>query len=353
MQPHKLWALSFLSLLSLIASATDHPKILIIYDMEGISGIVSLEHELAPGEKYALGRKSLTSDVNAAIRGLKAGGAGQIWIQDGHGSGNSGEPDLLVDELDPRAAFDFRTRPYFPYTTGIDASIDAVVCVGMHARAHTPGFLSHTYTPGMAVRVNGVEFTETHIIALSAARFGIPVIMVSGDNVLGEQLKQDFPDIEYAIVKTSRSITDTTPLTPVEVQKNIEGAARRALEKFLKGKFRPYYLQPPYDMEIQYDTWDQAQGAARVPGVEPNGDLGIRYIVQDFAQGIDIAILAWDMTNDRLTLLTRMLKQTPEGRKMLDRFWEVWEQRFLHPEQLPEWARPTPPPKKTRFFGVE
>ena len=45
--------------------------------------VVGLAVALAPS--LAEGRKFLTSDVNAAIRGLKAGGAGAIWVQDGHG----------------------------------------------------------------------------------------------------------------------------------------------------------------------------------------------------------------------------------------------------------------------------
>src|ERR1700756_1484028 len=88
-------------------AATNHPKILLIYDMEGVSGVSHYEMTWVerPGD-HARGREFLTSDVNAAIRGLAAGGAGSIRIQDGHGSGNVKEPDLLVDNVDPRAQFD-------------------------------------------------------------------------------------------------------------------------------------------------------------------------------------------------------------------------------------------------------
>src|SRR6516225_8834978 len=117
-------------------ATTNHPKILIIYDMEGVSGVSHYEMTwVERPDDYARGRALLTSDVNAAIRGLAAGGAGPIWIEDGHGSGNLKEPDLLVDKMDPHAQFDFRDRDFDPYDTGIDGSVDAIVCVGMHARA--------------------------------------------------------------------------------------------------------------------------------------------------------------------------------------------------------------------------
>ena len=80
----------------------------------------------------------------------------------------------------------------------------AIVCIGMHARANTNGFLAHTYTYEPAFRVNGLDITETQIIALSAARWGVPVIMVSGDDVLETQLRPEFPDLEYAVVKTAK-----------------------------------------------------------------------------------------------------------------------------------------------------
>ena len=244
--------------------AANHPKILLIYDMEGVSDVPDPIHVLFqhPNE-YALGRKWLTSDVNAAVRGLASGGgAGSIWVQDGHGSGNSNEPDLLVDQLDSHASFDFRPYAFDPYSTGIDGSVDAIVCIGMHARANTPGFMAHTYTLDVDFRVNDVEFTETHIVAASAARWGIPVIMVSGDDILEPQLATDFPELQYAVVKTAKGHSLAEPLPPGEAAKRIESAAHRAMEKFLAGKFRPYYLKPPYDFKLSFPEYEETDGAA-------------------------------------------------------------------------------------------
>ena len=90
---------------ALTSAATNHPKILIIYDMEGVSGVTHYEMLwFQRPDEYAKGRESLTSDVNAAIRGLAAGGAGSIWIQDGHGSGNG--ILLFVFHADDRLAAD-------------------------------------------------------------------------------------------------------------------------------------------------------------------------------------------------------------------------------------------------------
>jgi len=328
------------------------PKILIIYDMEGVSGVVAPPYERYGAKEYPQGRESLTADVNAAVRGLKAGGAGAIWVEDGHGSGNSEEPDILVDKLDRGATFDFRDRPYDPYSTGIDGSINAIVCIGMHARARTQGFMAHTDTFDVAWNVNGVDFTETHIVAISAARWGIPVIMVSGDNVLAEQLPPDFPDLEYAVVKTARGLSAADAVPRGEADQRIEAAAQRAMEKYLGGKFRPYYLPPPYDFRLSFRTSDEAGRAAQTRGVSRDGDLGIRYGSATYIDGYQIANDAIGRAMNPLSLLIRLVQHQPDGEKIIQQ-WEdlIWLQ--IDPEKLPAWSQPTASPRKKgfRYYG--
>jgi D-amino peptidase len=347
---------SLLLLLScplLLLAASNHPKVLIIYDMEGVSGVSHYEMEwVQRPEDYARGREFLTSDVNAAIRGLVAGGAGPIWIEDGHGSGNSQEPDLLVDKMDAHAKFEFRDHDYDPYSTGIDASIDAIVCIGMHARANTQGFLAHTVTDRISYKINGVEFTETHIVALSAARWGIPVIMVSGDQVLRDELQPDFPELEYAQVKTARNRASAEPLPPTEVTRNIEEAAKRAMAKFLAGAYRPYYFPPPYDFQLGFQNWQQANGAARAPGVLRDGDLGVRYQAATFIDGYQLSLDALSRSSDAVQVLVRILSQDPAGKKYLDQLSDTFWTRWLTPEKAPAYMQPGPKPApKTRFYG--
>lgn len=333
----------------------NHPKILLIYDMEGVSDVPDPIHVLFqhPNE-YALGRKWLTSDVNAAVRGLAAGGAGSIWIQDGHGSGNSNEPDLLVDQLDPHASFDFRPYAFDPYSTGIDGSVDAIVCIGMHARANTPGFMAHTYTLDVDFRVNDVEFTETHIVAASAARWGIPVIMVSGDDILEPQLATDFPELQYAVVKTAKGHSLAEPLPPGEAAKRIEAEAHRAIEKFLAGKFRPYYLKPPYDFKLYFPEYEETDGAALNPLVQRDGELSIRFQTNSYIEGYEIAVKSIQLAMHQYfsAALTRLLSQDPAGRKYLGQLEDALIQRWLDWDHAPDWTKPAPRPSaKKRFYG--
>lgn len=338
---------------ALATAAANHPRVLIIYDMEGVSGVTHYEMLwVERPEEYAKGRESLTSDVNAAIRGVFAGGAGSVWIQDGHGSGNTKEPDLLIDKMDPRAKFDFRDHDFDPYNTGIDGSVDAIVCVAMHAHANTNGFMAHTVTDRISYRINGVDFTETHIVALSAARWGIPVIMVSGDQVLGEELKPDFPELEYAVVKTAKSRALAETLPEGEAARRIEAAAKRAMEKFIAGAYRPYYLQPSYDFQLGFQNWQQANGAATAPGVLKDGELGVRYRSATFIEGYTLSLDALRRSSDSLQVLIRILGQDPQGKKYLDQLSDTFWTRWLTPDKAAPYMQPgPPPPPKTRFYG--
>jgi D-amino peptidase len=171
-------------------------KVLLLYDMEGLTAAdefrkTTFAHPL----EYAEGRRSLTADVNAAIGGLKAAGATEIVIVDGHGSGNDTEPDILVDQIAAPGAMHYRSTPFDIYMDSYDHSIDAVVAIGMHAGAgNRTGFLAHTYNAhDVEYRVNGVPFNETMILATGAARLKIPVIMVSGDDQLERELRRNLP----------------------------------------------------------------------------------------------------------------------------------------------------------------
>ena len=63
-------------------------KILVYYDMEGISGLDNPQGLKLGNEEYVPTRDLLTKDVNAVIDGLFAGGADVVDVVDAHGSGS-------------------------------------------------------------------------------------------------------------------------------------------------------------------------------------------------------------------------------------------------------------------------
>jgi D-aminopeptidase len=110
-------------------------KVFVISDMEGIAGIVR-PHQTNAGEAlYEEGRKLYTQEINAAVRGAKAGGATEIVVMDCHGAGKGYTfNSLLPEELERTANTSSRTSGP-EYTAFLEQGVDAALFVGMHARA--------------------------------------------------------------------------------------------------------------------------------------------------------------------------------------------------------------------------
>jgi D-amino peptidase len=328
------------------------PKVLVYVDMDGSSGVAKPQQVLYPNPEYFASRRFITADVNAAIRGLKAGGAGEIVVTDAHGSGNTESPDVIVEQMDRRATFLFRDEPYDPYLEAMDSTYQAIVCVGMHARAASAGFMAHTVTLEPIYTVNGARITESALIALSAARFKIPVIMVAGDDVLRDQIKEELPGAEYAVVKRakSRAVAEVLPQSLVQVA--IETAARAAIEKL--GSYRPYPVAPSYRFEIRYQNVQQADLAGAVPGSERLDSLTLGYTTPTFPDGYRRSLRMLDLVRlDRLRWMFQVVGARPDAKAMRRQYLDLLVTNWLEPESLPKpkAASVQKPAGKRRYWG--
>jgi D-amino peptidase len=262
-------------------------KVLLLYDMEGVSGATDFKHtSFSHPSEYAEGRKSLTADVNAAIAGLKTAGAGEIVIVDGHGSGNNLGPDVLEDHLLSPARMLYRDAPFDIYMDSYDHSFDAIAAVGMHAAAgNSAGFLSHTYTfEDIEYKINGVPFNESMILAAGAARMKIPLIMVSGDDQLEKEIRRAMPWVKYASVKHALDRSRAEALSRDEASRRIEAAAREGLEKLAEARLPDW--SGPYRFSLTFQDEAQARAASLVPGAEllANG-VSVQVRANDFEEG--------------------------------------------------------------------
>src|SRR2546423_5469001 len=110
-------------------------RVHIITDMEGISGIVKPEQTNATKPQFEEGRKLYTEEINATVRGAKAGGATEIVVMDCHGAGGGFTfNSLIAEELDPDCEFVVQTEGN-GYTGFFEARAGAALFVGMHAQA--------------------------------------------------------------------------------------------------------------------------------------------------------------------------------------------------------------------------
>jgi D-amino peptidase len=239
-------------------------KVLLLYDMEGVTGATKPQDVGSGSDSYAATRESLTADVNAAIAGLLKAGATEVVITDGHGSG-SNEPDYILEKLPKGARFDLRDVPYDPYIETMDKSFAAMVAIAMHGRAGGKAFLAHTYNGHTKWLMGSHDMNESMLVAASAARFDIPLIMVTGDDVLQKEIAAFSPATEYVVVKKALSVEAAESRPREEVSADIAAAAERALRNRSKAKPWKPALPSPFENRYSYILPEQAAIAINFP----------------------------------------------------------------------------------------
>lgn len=214
-------------LVASVAASAQGKKVYISVDMEGISGINGDDQTAAGAAEYGRARKLMAEDANAAIRGAFEGGATDVLVNDSHG----GQRNLLPEDLDPRARLISHSFKRHGMMEGLDESFDAVIFVGYHAKADSPrGVFAHTGAGVVKdLIVNGKSVGEGGMNAVLAAWYGVPVVMVTGDDVAVEQQKETAPGVRGVVVKRAIN-TRAVELRPVAAARlDIQTAARESV----------------------------------------------------------------------------------------------------------------------------
>ena len=246
-------------------------KILIATDMEGITGVTTWD-QVTPGHaEYPRFRRLMTRDVNAAVRGAFDAGAEEVIVADGHWNGSN----ILIEELDPRARLNTGTPSPFSMMQGIDDSIDGVMFVGYHARnGSSSAILDHTWSSRTVANVwlNDILTGEYGLNAAVAGHFGVPVIMVSGDQTACAQVTELLGEVETAVVKQASGRFAAECLPPQVTEEMICVSAQRAVERLGQGDAPdPFVLETPVTVTVEFFTSDMADRATRIPFTRREG----------------------------------------------------------------------------------
>ena len=268
--------------LALEASAQDNGlKIYISADMEGVVGAVTGE-QLAPGGfEYERFRQFMTNEVNAAIDAARAAGATEFLVSDSHGNGQN----LLIEEL-PDDVMVVRSWPRpLGMMEGIDETFDGVIFTGYHAStANTRGVRAHTMSSAniTGLRLNDIEMTEGSMNAAIAGHFGVPVILVPGDDAAVAENQVIIGNIEGAVVKWSNGFHSATPLTPEAAYEEIRVRTNSAISRI--EDFEPYVLDTPITLELSLKHYMPVETLAYLPNVEKVNSHTIRFIGEDMVE---------------------------------------------------------------------
>jgi D-amino peptidase len=204
-------------------------KVFISVDMEGTSGLERLEEIFRGLPGFDAFRRLMAGDANAVVQGAIDGGADEIVVSDSHGYMCNIDPDDLVPGVRLKRG---QLRRRWCQMKGMETDYDAVLLVGYHAKAGNPdAILSHTWiTSFLDVRVNGQSVPEPSLNTWLAGAFGVPVVMLSGDDhVIREARPVLGDDTHYAQVKTSTGYFSGQHLPLGESRRLLRETAREAV----------------------------------------------------------------------------------------------------------------------------
>jgi D-amino peptidase len=239
-------------------------KVLVSVDIEGVAGVVDSD-ETHPGRpEYEWARRLMAAEANAAVGGiLSARPDALVTVADGHGTYRN----LLPELIDRRARL-VRGKPRpLAMMEGVDQGVDAALFIGYHGRAGSaPSVLAHTFGDGIAdVRVNGVSVGEIGLNAVLAGHFGVPVLLVTGDESVRSEVAELLPDTAAVVVKRPIGFAAADSLSPEEAQRLIAEAAAEAVAR--SDAVAPFLVEAPVEVEIDLASPATVDRVATVPGL--------------------------------------------------------------------------------------
>ncbi|NED71097.1 M55 family metallopeptidase [Streptomyces sp. SID9944] len=257
-------------------------KILISADMEGATG-VTWPGDVLPGTpQWERCRSMFTSDVNAAVLGFFDGGADEVLINEAHWSMRN----LLLERLDERAQMLTGRHKSLSMVEGVQhGDVDGIAFIGYHAGAGMEGVLAHTYLANQitGVWLNDVRASEGLLNAQVAAEYGVPVVLVTGDDLACEDALGYAPEALKVAVKDHVSRYAAVCRTPARTAADIRAAAKQAAE--LAVRHGPAEAGP-FTVAVEFDAEHLAMAATVVPGVSRIGERKVAYTSATMYEGI-------------------------------------------------------------------
>jgi D-amino peptidase len=178
--------------------------------------------------------------------------------------------------LDPAAELLAGTPAVPGQMPGLDGSFDTVLLVGFHARMGTSeAYLDHSVSTAAIseIRINGRPLGEIGIYAANAGFYGVPVSLVTGDTAAVAEARELLGPIETVAVKHGFGRFSVRVSSPERAHEQIHAAAERAV----RSRVRPFTIETPVRVAIDFLRSAEADMAAMMPGAERSDARTVEY----------------------------------------------------------------------------
>lgn len=250
-------------------------KVYLLMDIEGVAGVVHNEEGAKGNSEYERARRLMTAEASAVVAGIfEADPEATVSVVDSHGPYRN----IIPEDLDERATL-LRGKPrHFGMMDGIESGYDIAMFVGAHGRAGTgASVLSHTFTGHIHdVKINGKSYGELGLNAAMAGAFGVPVVLVAGDQSVRLEAQDVLGDAALFVqVKHSHSQMAAESVHPNVARRRLTQAASRVVREL--PQVEPFRIESPVTVEVTFDRPVYADLAGMLDDVERVDGRTIRY----------------------------------------------------------------------------
>lgn len=267
-------------------------QVYISIDMEGVAGIATMDQIVRGGHGYPAAQQLMTAEANAAIAGAFDAGADEVLVNDSHGTMDN----LIHAELDPRARLLFGSPKLQCMAEGLTSRHDLAMFVGYHAPSGGPGVLAHTFSGYFgSVRLNGAAVSEADVNALQAGALGVPVGLVSGDDVICGLAEAAFPGVTTVQTKIAHGFSAADSLPPTLARDALRQGAALAVRN--ADRVRPAAVPDRLHLAIDMPTITAAELAESIPGVRRTASHTIERHLDSPSEVVGLIVVAYQLAN--------------------------------------------------------
>jgi D-amino peptidase len=266
-------------------------KLYISVDMEGITGLIDHTQVDSSKHNYERSRLIMTEEANYVITAAFENGCSEVVVNDSHSKMNN----LLIEKLHPETQLITGDVKPYSMVQGLDESFSGAIFVGYHARASMKGVMTHSMIFGVRhMYINDVAVGELGFNAYVAGFYGVPVIMVAGDDQAALEAESLIPNVTTAVVKEAISRSAAKSLTPAKAGELLKEKTAIALQNI--DSVKP--LTPPDNplLRIEFANYGQAEWANLMPGteIEP-GTTIVRYQAKNILEAYQAMLVMTEL----------------------------------------------------------
>ena len=236
---------------------------------------------------YGQFQKQMSLEVAAACEGALEAGAKEIWVKDAHYSGRN-----ILAEILPKGVKLIRGWSGHPYSMvqELDDSFDALMMVGYHSRAGQGGNpLAHTLSSSKldSITINDRQTSEFFLHGNIAAKHGVPLVFLSGDVGLCEEVLEVSPGT--TTVATMVGVGDST--ISIQPQESLE-AIKTKVKSALSGELSNCLWDHPksFVVHIRFNKQQLAYRASHYPGAELFDPKTIAFTTKEYDEVMQLIL---------------------------------------------------------------